>query len=620
LEVFVNGHPTDVWSLPQVTLPPNGWYVKNAEAQSLLAFSALQNGRRVDYVDSPAYVYANGRGQLTRFPAAVARGQLVARRLDVDHMELLAYGSDPVLGVAMDGRAATAMALDEAGHDLRPAETRFSRGMVFVTPVPNAVSYRLTAGTVPERPLSCARLSVVPGETVRLEPDGVEWRVPADAAIGEQIWHQSGGRWIDFMVVPLATSHLALKAGQLELGLVAHTSESTAAVVQLDTMSREVTLIPGKVVTLLFPKEAPTTEMVQEVPLSISAGALRFSRSWWIKAETETQVIADYPSGFQAGERLRSGSEASLDGRSLAIVHWTSRACGNEQRKCLFIHPPYHGGTGYAYALSDPVALPVEPATALRCDIGKADGSDPGDGIVFRVAVVDATGQETLLEERTWQTHAWTSLETDLARWAGQTIRVKLSCDVGPADNSSGDWGCWSQLRLESREPVLVTTLHSQKPELLRAPGPFPAGELTLGQVRAARRAQLHFRGAGLQCGEPYVSTGRLNGESIGALPAAPGQEASGEWSDAVVELPATVVARLDEWNEFTLQNPGRDSFKVGRFWLELELADGRKVSSDVTTTVYTQPESWPYGEGQRVPFGSDIRTTIRIRGWREPR
>ena len=91
----------------------------------------------------------------------------------------------------------------------------------------------------------------------------------------------------------------------------------------------------------------------------------------------------------------------------------------------------------------------------FRCEVGKADGSDPGDGVLFRVIVVDETGTETVVAERQWMEHAWTPLEADLTRWSGQQIRLKLVCDVGPADNSSGDWGCWANLRVESRDPVL---------------------------------------------------------------------------------------------------------------------------------------------------------------------
>ena len=78
--------------------------------------------------------------------------------------------------------------------------------------------------------------------------------------------------------------------------------------------------------------------------------------------------------------------------------------------------------------------------------------------------MVDETGAETIVAEKQWIEHAWTPLEADLSRWSGQQIRIKLITDVGPNDNSSGDWGCWSDPRIESLAPVLITTIHDQKP------------------------------------------------------------------------------------------------------------------------------------------------------------
>jgi hypothetical protein len=49
----------------------------------------------------------------------------------------------------------------------------------------------------------------------------------------------------------------------------------------------------------------------------------------------------------------------------------------------------------------------------------------------------------------------------------------------------------------------------------------------------------------------------------------------------------------------------------VRRFWLELQLADGRKCSSDTSTATFTQPPSWPYAEGIGVPHGTDIAVDV---------
>ena len=154
---------------------------------------------------------------------------------------------------------------------------------------------------------------------------------------------------------------------------------------------------------------------------------------------------------------------------------------------------------------------------------------------------------------------------------------------------------------------------HDHPVELTRRPGPFSLDNLTVNDLRAAKRAVLHYQGIGLQCGGQYVSHATLNRVPLGSIPGAGGREGQGVWSDAALELTAEAVAALDEWNHLKIENPGRDSFKIARFWIELELADGRKACSQVTTTVYTQPPEWPYAEGTLVPFDQPIELEIRF-------
>ena len=75
--------------------------------------------------------------------------------------------------------------------------------------------------------------------------------------------------------------------------------------------------------------------------------------------------------------------------------------------------------------------------------------------------------------------------------------------------------------------------------------------------------------------------------------------------------LPKPVIAKLDRANRFVHHNLGNDCFKECNLWIELELADGRRCSSKVATTVYTQPPSWLYAEGVGVPFGANITVDI---------
>jgi len=450
LRVVVNGHPTETWRTADAELPPNGWFTKSADSK-LLAFSANVDGHRADYVDSPAYIYADGRGQFTRFENAASDGQLIAHKRADGTLEVIPVGKCSSFGVALGGRTASAVALDHDGKELGPSETRFSRGLVYVTPLPGAFSYILTPGTKPPTTPEHFRNKVVPGETV-----SPTFRVPSDTKPGARLWQQFDGAWVDFTVVPLVNARLSVD-DQLRLELTSNAADPLAAQVTLDGKSQNVTMEPSKPVRLAFPLAKRNS-----LPLSlcVTAGEFSFTQQWQLKTEQKLLPLITLTEKFTTAQRLRGSTEAGLDTGSGATVHHDSHmSCGEVSKAGLFMHPPYKTGVGYAFALYEPVTLSPKPAAAFRCDIGKRDGSDRGDGILFRVAVVESGGKETIVAEKQWAEHAWTPLEADLSRWAGRRIQIKLISDVGPANNSSGDWACWSNLRLESKEPVLCTSV-----------------------------------------------------------------------------------------------------------------------------------------------------------------
>ena len=76
---------------------------------------------------------------------------------------------------------------------------------------------------------------------------------------------------------------------------------------------------------------------------------------------------------------------------------------------------------------------------------------------------------------------------------------------------------------------------------------------------------------------------------------------------------PPQAIATLGGVNRFKILNPAGDSFKVRRFWIELELADGRKCSSKIHAPTYTQPANWLYAEGIGVPAGEEVEADIRF-------
>ena len=215
-------------------------------------------------------------------------------------------------------------------------------------------------------------------------------------------------------------------------------------------------------VEIRLPIQEPTQPGVRELRLLVEANGLKYQRSWYLKTQRSIRPVVSMPQEFQSGQCMRDKPEEPIAPQSGALVHFRQTACGDVSRQALFMHPPYKTGVGYAWAVFGPLELPKTPPAMFRCQIGKADGSDPGDGILFRVAVIGPDGRQTTAAEKHWTQQAWTPLEADLSAWAGQRIRLKLLADVGPANNSSGDWAAWADLRIETAQPVLWTSLHDR--------------------------------------------------------------------------------------------------------------------------------------------------------------
>ncbi len=456
--VVVNGHRSETWKTADAELPPNGWFARSADGK-LIAWSANVEGHRADYVDSPAYLYADGRGRFTRFAKAAGDGQFVAHRRAGQTLEVIPVGKCENFGVSFGGRAARAVALDRERREIGAAPMRLSRGLVYVTPVNTAFSYLLTPTGAPAVALRCERARVVAGETVTIVGRTPHrFTVPATAKPGERLWQSFEDAWIDFSVAPLADTNLAV-TDKFILRLTPHVPKRLIAQVTLDGQMRAAALVPETEQVLEFPFAPPAQETSRPVRLRIAAGEFEQEETWQLRAKRSLVPVVPMPENYQTGQCFRKKSETALDGDSGALAYAESLPCGRVSQRGLFMHPPYKGGTGYTFALYEPITLPRTPLAALRCDIGKMDGSDRGDGILFRLAVVDAAGHETVVAEKQWAEHAWTSLAADLSRWAGQSFRLKLISDVGPADNSSGDWACWANMRLESREPVMQATV-----------------------------------------------------------------------------------------------------------------------------------------------------------------
>lgn len=141
-----NGNPTERMKTRaygrEIDLPPNG-YCGWTKDGAIDVWSREVDGHRADYADTPAYLYIDGRGTLTRAPKAAGDGIGICRKLPGGAHEVLLY-ENANCGFAID--ADKAVALDKDNHELGPARLRKDQGLTFVERVPGAFSYRLTKG------------------------------------------------------------------------------------------------------------------------------------------------------------------------------------------------------------------------------------------------------------------------------------------------------------------------------------------------------------------------------------------------------------------------------------------------------------------------------------------
>ncbi len=615
----VNGNKTERMKVLGLDLPPNG-YAGWTKDKSIYVFSGDSGPGtpRYDYCVSPAYIYIDGRGRFTRCEKAASDKIGICRILGQGQYEIIPYqGAD--CGFAI--QATKAVALNKEGQEIGPAQLRVSRGLTYVIPVEGAFSYLLSGPAAPSTRaasgasapgLQCPRDEVVPGEivTVRGQQEH-QVRIPPEAQPGQRIWEQLEGQWIDFTVVPLTEMKVWLEEDNLHISLRSRLAQKREATVKVGEQQKTIVLAPQEKQLVSFPLGAPQEEELRPLVIEVQAGELRQRHERSLRIIRGYKRLVELPDKFTTGMALRGQKETNDFGETRGFVALRSTTCGDVTKPGVFMHPPYVGGVGYAFLLYEPVQLPPQPA-AFRAVVGKGDGSDLGDGILYKVAVVDASGKETVIGEQTVQEHKWLPIEGDLSPWAGQKVQIKLISDVGVGDNSTGDWACWAEMRIESVQPVLTRLLEESSEYTKREPGPYPARGLSVEDLRRALRGRLVYDGCGLSGTGEYATYAILNGVRLGTMAPAGGNEVQGIWAEKVsVPLTPEAIRTLGRRNVFILDNPNRDYFKVRRFWLELELPEGRKVSSDIAAGVFTQPPHWQYAEGLGVPFEKNIEIEL---------
>ena len=438
----------------QLDLCPNG-YAGFSSDGAIEVLSSDPGGRRADFALTPAYSYVDGRGRFTRFAKAAANGPAVCRNLPDGQFEVIPF-QDTECGFALP--EVTAVALAKDNRELGSAQVRVARGLTYVMPVKEAFSYRLSttnSSRSSSTPLTCSRAEVVLGERVTVrgqQPHEVQ--IPSDAQPGQRLWLEFENAWIDFTVVSLADLHAALKENAVRLELSSHLPEARSFTLDTSSGTRQLELAPNQCAVLTFdlgPATGSATGL-WSATLKSEAMAQRVELGWRITRDLASLV--PMPARWTGGMALRHQKETTDLGGSGTLVNPQRIECGEVNKEGLFLHPPWKEGTGYCFALYEACALPASGPAAFRASVGKANGSDLGDGILYKLVVIDAAGAETVAAEATVTRHEWKPIEADLSPWAGQSVRLKLIADAGPQDNSGGDWGAWADMRIETLRPV----------------------------------------------------------------------------------------------------------------------------------------------------------------------
>lgn len=94
LEIYVNGNLNENWKITAAgknyELPPYGWLA--LMPKKLAEYSALIGGKKADYINSPIYLYVDGRGQMTDFGKVKTDRALIFRKDKGDYLLLIPSG------------------------------------------------------------------------------------------------------------------------------------------------------------------------------------------------------------------------------------------------------------------------------------------------------------------------------------------------------------------------------------------------------------------------------------------------------------------------------------------------------------------------------------------------
>lgn len=139
-------------------LPPTGFvaYMPN----ELLEYSAAIDGRRVEYVDAPEYVYLDTRGQLLATDKLRTDGAVAVKRDEAEDAWWVIPATTAsevtidaaAFGITPDAEELQVVAIAKDGSEADPPEVRRAGSRATIFPVEGAIKYRLSAEPLAAQP------------------------------------------------------------------------------------------------------------------------------------------------------------------------------------------------------------------------------------------------------------------------------------------------------------------------------------------------------------------------------------------------------------------------------------------------------------------------------------
>ena len=434
LHLYVNGSAENWLVADGMTLPPWGWYARNKDG-SFMEFSALLNGQRVDYVNSPAYEFLDGRGNAVKHGGLAASGSIAVRRSETTVEIINIYGND-VIGFRT-GQTGRCIAYDTDGNYRRDVEISYG---------PDNMAWLKTEAEV--------RRYVFTGDGQAPPTGGFEieagFQVPSlgieVSKVGDEQFRLSvhrGSSPVEATVV-----EVALAEGESRIQL------------EWDDRDRRLIALRGPEDIGIAKDTLVVCAQFQDVAVT---------REYSVKARSYNPVVWSVTgtNGFAWGYAFHGQPEVpgTLQGiwsptGAAFYAPFNSMSCSDVTKYGILARPPCIGGIGYTYCESERIRMPAEECQ-FRAWVGLKDGTKSDVPFTFRITALDGHGRQYPLVNEVLVRPAWQEVTADLSDLRDQAIRLRFVVDAGTDPVCDVGWACMAEPRIEQKTPSVEISLRN---------------------------------------------------------------------------------------------------------------------------------------------------------------